>query len=337
MSGQAAVQVNPEKTHLALEYKHDRPLTACHWEPRSRFIFFGAEDNLVHRFELANKSVVSLAAHDSWVRGFGTSSDGEFLYTGGYDGRLVWWPAAAEKPQPIRVVAAHQGWIRAVAVSPNGKYIASCGNDRLVKLWNASDGSPIREFPGHQSHVYNVEFSLDSSTLVSCDLKGVLMSWAIDSGSPQELVTIKALHEYDTTFRADIGGARSIGLRADGTQLALGGITNVTNAFAGVGDIVVALVNVAQRKIDLLLESTDKTKGAIWGVAYHPGEFWIGLSGGGGGGWLCFWKGNVGHEFFKFKLANDGRGMSLSPDRMQVAVAHADMRLRIYALHEKPT
>ena len=47
------VKVNPQKTALAREHKHNRPLTACHWEPKSRFIFFGAEDNLAHRFELA--------------------------------------------------------------------------------------------------------------------------------------------------------------------------------------------------------------------------------------------------------------------------------------------
>ena len=37
-------------------------------------------------------------------------------------------------------------------------------------------------------------------------------------------------------------------------------------------------------------------------------------------------------EFFKLKLKHDGRGMSLSPDRTQLVVAHADMYLRTYTL-----
>ena len=88
-----------------------------------------------------------------------------------------------------------------------------------------------------------------------------------------------------------------------------------------------------QAKIALQLEAKDKIRGTAWGVAYHPDGYWIGLSGGGGGGWLYFWKGSEPLEFFKLKLKNDGRGMSLSPDGQRVAVAHADMHLRIYELH----
>ena len=208
-----------------------------------------------------------------------------------------------------------------------------CGNDRLVKLWDAAQGTLVRTFAGHKSHVYNVAFAHDDASLVSCDLHGTVMSWAIDSQASAEVTTVAALHAYDTTFRADIGGARSVALRSDGGQVALGGITNVSNAFAGVGEIVVALVNVAEKKVDQLLQSKEKTQGAVWGVAHHPAGFWIGLSGG-GGGWLHFWKGDANHEFFKLKLATDGRGMSLSPDRRQLAVAHADAHLRMYALHE---
>lgn len=328
--------IDPQKTYIAAEYKHDRPLTSCYWEPQSRYVFFGAEDNFIHRYELATQTVMPLSAHDSWIRSFGSSPDGETFYTGGYDGRLIWWPTAAEKPEPLRVVDGHQGWIRALAVSPNGAYIATCGNDLLVKLWDAASGELIRDFAGHQSHVYNVIFSPDSTTMYSCDLKGIVKAWTVQSGEARDLATVEALHKYDTTFRADIGGARSIALRSDGSQLALGGITNVTNAFAGVGEIAVALVDVADGKIALQLESKDKTKGATWGIDHHPNGFWIGLTGGQGGGWFFFWKGDEQHEFFKYKLKSAGRGMSVSPDFTQVAVAHSDRHLRTYAMHEKP-
>lgn len=332
MTDAAPALIDPQKTSLLLEHKHERPLTCCHWEPQSRFIFFGAEDNGVHRFDLSSKSAISFAAHDSWVRSFATSPDGETLYSGGYDGRVVYWPAAAESPEPVRVIDAHRGWVRAVAASPDGAYVASCGNDLFIRLWSAADGSLVKEFAGHTSHVYNLMFLSDSQSLVSCDLKGAVMSWSLDSDAPRELVTVEALHKYDTGFRADIGGARCIAIRSDGAQLALGGITNVTNAFAGVGEVAIALVNLAEPKLDLLLETKDKVQGTAWGVAHHPDGFWIGQSGGGGGGWLIFWKGDVAHEFFKFRLKADGRGMSISPDNTQVAVAHADSHLRTYSL-----
>ncbi len=336
MNQATSVKIDPEKMHVLIEHKHDRPLIACHWEPTARFVFFGAEDNLVHRVDLTNNTGIAMPGHDSWIRSFASSLSGEFLITGGYDGRLIWWPATAEKPEPVRVVEAHQGWIRALAASPDGKYFASCGNDLIVKLWDTATGALVREFPGHQSHIYNVLFSPDSTTMFSCDLKGTLKAWAIDTPTPRDVVTVEALHKYDTTFRADIGGARSIALRSDSALLALGGITNVSNAFAGTGDVVVVLVNLPENKIDVQLESKDKMKGATWGVAHHPDGFWIGLTGGGSGGWFFFWRGDGPHEYFKLQLKSGGRGMSISPDRAHIAVAHADSFLRTYALYEKP-
>src|SRR5205823_1862823 len=164
------------------EYKHSRPLVACRFDPLGKYVFFGAEDNLVHRFEIATKKVADLQAHDSWIRALGCSPSGDVLYSGGYDGRLVWWAAAHEKPEPIRVVDAHQGWIRAVAVSPDGQRIATCGNDNLVKLWDAAEGKLEGQLAGHASHVYNVAFHPSGETLVSCDLKGLIKEWDASTG-----------------------------------------------------------------------------------------------------------------------------------------------------------
>ena len=352
------MNIDATKTHLALEHKHDRPLVACRYDPAGRYVFFGAEDNLVHRFDLKTKAVSPLAAHDSWVRALGSSPSGDVLYSGGYDGRLVWWPAADDKPKPIRVVEAHQGWLRALAVSPDASRVATCGNDNLVKLWDSSDGQLVTQFAGHTSHAYNVAFHPSGESLVSCDLKGVLKEWDLSSGAlKRDLAPAAALYKYDTSFRADIGGARGIAFRTDGKQLAASGITNVTNAFAGIGNALIVLIDMDSGKVTLQLETKEKVNGTAWGVAWHPGmavdlgasrvaggeqsstpvSFWIGLAGGGGGGWLYFWKGDVATEFFKLKLASDGRDLALSPDKTQVAVAHADKTLRLYALHEKPT
>lgn len=330
-------KIEPEKVHLELEHKHTRPLTACHWDSLGRYVFFGAEDNAVHRFDVANKTAVPLAAHDSWVRALGSSPSGEQLFSGGYDGRLVWWPAAAEKPEPIRVVDAHQGWIRELAVSPVGEMFASCGNDNLVKLWNAADGSLLHEFSGHESHVYNVAFAPDGQTLVSCDHHANLKVWDLKAGKLQrDLGVAEALYIYDKSFRAHIGGARSMNFRSDGQQLAVGGITKVTNAFAGIGEAAVVLLEMESGKVALQLEAKEKVHGTAWGIAHHPQGLWIGLAGGGGGGWFYFWKeAGEPQEVFKMKLKTDARGMSLAADDTRVAVAHVDMHLRIYALTEK--
>jgi WD40 repeat protein len=284
---------------------------------------------------MASGAATQLAAHDSWVRAIAVSGDGQTLFSGGYDGRIIWWPAAAEKPEPARKIDAHRGWVRALALSPNGQQLASCGNDNLVKIWNTADGALMAELPGHASHVYNVAFHPDGNSLVSCDLKGIIKQWSIADKKMAREFAAAALYKYDETFRADIGGARSLAFSRDGKQLAVGGITNVSNAFAGIGNPAIVLLNWEDGKPAVQYGGKEKIQGVMWGVRQSPDGYWIGLSGGGAGGMLYFWRDLAADEFFKFKLPESGRDLDLSSDGSQVAVAHSDNHLRLYNLFAK--
>jgi WD40 repeat protein len=328
--------VDPQKTQLVLEQAFDRPLTACHWGRTGRHILVGSEHYGIHRFDLQGKTLTHLVGpHDSWVRAIGTSPDDSIAYSGGYDGRLVWWPIEREKPEPIRSVDAHDGWIRELAVRPDGAQIATCSNDRMVKLWDSGSGELVAELPGHQCHVYNVAFSPAGDRLVSCDLRGHMRLWDTSGGGEVQLIVelpqLEALYKSDTTFRADIGGARCMAFSLDGKRVAVGGVTNVTNAFAGVGDATVLVVDLEAQKVAQQYSPKESVRGTAWGIAEHPAGFWVGMTGGGGGGWFYFWRGSEAAEFFKFKLKAEGRGMSVSPSGQFFAVAHADRNLRIYS------
>src|SRR5262249_6585300 len=131
-------KADPKLTYVASQWAHTSPLISCRFDPKGRFVLAGAQDLTIQRWKLADgKKLAPLAGHESWVRAIGFLPDGETTLTGGYDGRLIWWPTAAEKPDPIRKIDAHNGWLRCVAVSPDGRQIATGGNDNLVKLWNA--------------------------------------------------------------------------------------------------------------------------------------------------------------------------------------------------------
>ena len=323
--------IDPTQTRQVVEHKHDRPLLACTWAADGAAVYYAAEDNSVRRLTLDPLAATPLPqSHDSWVRALAPLPDGSALVTGGYDGRLAWHPTAGG---PSRTVDAHTGWIRAVAVSPDGRLVASCGNDRLVKLWDATSAVEVARCPGHESHVYEIAWRPDGGSLVSCDLKGVVKEWSPTGAAVREVATAAALWKYDEGFRADIGGARAIGFRADGSQLALGGITKVSNAFAGIGKPAIVLLEWADGKEARVLEAKDSPDGVCWGVVWHPAGYWIGLAGGGGGGWLRFFKGDVPEEFHSVKLPANGRGLSLAPDTRRVAVALADGSLRVFALH----
>lgn len=329
------VALDPTLTHMSAAWKYVRPLTACRFDPSGKYVFVGTEDYTVQRIQLSDGALTPLVGHESWVRAIGFTPDAKLTLTGGYDGRLLWWNTADAKPAPLRAVAAHDGWIRALAVSPDGKLVATCGNDRLVKLWNTADGKPVRTLAAHESHVYNLAFHPDGKQLVSCDLKATAKVWNLADGKCERELKFAPIFKYDTTFKADIGGARSLAFGDAGKLLAAGGVTNVTNAFAGIGNAAWVVDLWADGKQKIMHTGKEKVSGMAWGTVWHKAGYWIGAGGGNQGGFLYFFKPEAEAEFFRFKMPDTARDMDLSPDGLTVATAHADGNLRLYRLGPK--
>jgi WD40 repeat protein len=308
------------RTHVAHDLTHDSPLLSCRFDPSGKFVFVGAQDYSVWRFEISSGSKTEFSA-DSWVRALAFSGDGQTVVTAGYDGRLMWWSVNAEHPTPLRTVDAHHSWIRALAVSPDGTLLASVGNDQVVRLWNMADGSPVREMSGHESYVYNVAFHPDGKQLATGDLMCNLIHWDVDSGKQQRTWQAKSLQKFDKTFVATIGGFRGMTFTPDGSQILCSGITNVTNAFAGVGNPSVVAFDweSGEQKIEHL--SKGKIQGVAWGVAAHPDGTRIAATGG-SGGYLLFWKSDAENEFHQMKLKDVARDLDLCSDGLHLAAAH---------------
>jgi WD40 repeat protein len=355
-----AVTIDPLQTRLGLELKHPSPLIGCRFDPGGRYLFVSAQDSTLQRFDLLTGRKTAFLGHESWVRGMAFSPtaapalpanllppvaalgalatvalrpSAPFTFiTGDYHGKLLWWDGAADTPAPIRKVQAHDGWVRAVAIGPEGKTVASCGNDNLVKLWSLTDSKPMGVLEGHVSHVYNVAFHPAGNRLVSCDLKGIVKDWDLSTGKVVRELDAKVLHKYDTGFRADIGGARGMSFSADGATLALTGITNVSNAFAGVGNPLVVLFDWKDGK-PKQLKPKDAYQGTGWGVAIHPAGYTI-AAGGAANGRIWFWKGD--DNIHKVDVPVSARDMTVHPDGTALAIAgHAGNAL-VYTLLPTP-
>jgi len=327
-------KVDPAKTRMVKEFKHTRPLIGCRFDPTGRFVFAGSEDSTIQRWEIATGKNTALAGHKSWVRGLAFLSKEKLLLSGDYTGRVLAWSSEADKPAVVRTIKAHQGWVRALSVSPDGKLLATCGNDHLVKLWSLPDCNPVRELAGHSSHVYNVAFHPSGQRLASADLIGIVKDWDVTKGTHVRDLDASALHKYDTTFAADIGGVRSMAFDREGKLLACAGITEVSNAFAGVGKPVILLFDWSTGKRKQSLVPKDAFQGTAWGVAFHPSGFLIG-AGGGNGGALWFWKPEAAQCFFTFKLPQNARDLDLHSDGKRLAVAGSDGALRLYEMVAK--
>jgi WD40 repeat protein len=327
-------KVDPAQTRLVKELKHTRPLIGCRFDPTGRFVFAGSEDNTIQRWEIGTGKKTDFVGHKSWVRGLAFVPNEKLLLSGDYTGRVLSWPLDADKPTVARTVEAHHGWVRALSVGPDGRLLATCGNDHLVKLWSLPDCKLVREFAGHSSHVYNVAFHPSGQRLASADLMGIVKDWDAGKGTLVRDLDASVLHKYDTTFAADIGGVRSMTFDRDGKLLACAGITEVSNAFAGVGKPVIVLFDWATGKRKQLLVPKEAFQGTAWGVAFHPLGFIIG-AGGGNGGALWFWKPEEAQAFFTLKLPQNARDLDLHPDGKQLAVAGADGVLRTYEMLAK--
>lgn len=327
---------DPAATRLVQTITHDRPPLVARFDGNGDYLFIGAQDNNFHRWDIFTGSAAHAKGHQSWV---GTLSllpnPANQIVTGGHEGKLIWWNALEPAPVPLRTINAHKGYIRAIAVSPDGQFIATGGNDTLVRVWSAADGALVKELAGHPRHVYNVAFHPSGKFLVSGDLMGGLRQWDVGSWALTRELDAKVLSKYDPTFKADVGGTRCIDFSPDGKWMAVGGITEVSNAFAGIGAPAVVVFDWESGKQTKLLKSKENMQASVWGVRFHPsGEFLIG-AGGGPAGAIWFWKIDDEKSFHDVKLPAVAYDLGLHPDALRLVVPLFDKTIRIYDMAPK--
>ncbi len=330
--------IDCSKTHQIGEFKHEISLTTLRVDPTSRFVAAGAEDLDVQLWSLEGGHRQTLKGHKSWVRSIDFSADGSRMVTACWGGDIKVWDTSAVDAKLLRTIDAHQGAARCVRLSPDGLRVASCGNDLLVKVWDVSEGKLEREFSGHSRHVYGVDFHPQGRHLVSQDLMGGINVWDLKLGKRHREIDGSVMTGYDNKFAADMGGARDMTFKPDGSQWASAGITKVTNSFAGVQDPIVVLFDWESGKEIKQLKSSDKNvKGIAWGVRFHPDGFIItAIADRSGKGELWFHKPDGEKAFHTMKLSSAARGFDLFADHHRLAVAHADGHVRLYRMTAKP-
>lgn len=329
--------LDPKLGHVVSEWKHDRPLNACRFDPLGRFVFTGSEDAFVERFNLADGArTVFKGGHETWVLSLACGKDGAQFVSGGCDGKLTWWESTGgDDAKPIRTIDAHQGWIRALDTSPDGTLLLSGGNDGRVCLWNFADGKLVHELPSHSRNVYSVQFSPDGKHALSGDLVGVIRQCDVATGAEVRTFDAKPLHTYHSSQAVDYGGVRSMAFSPDGKFLAAGGLYNASNPLGAVNEPLVLLFHWETAKLERQQIAEGIPNGAICRLRWLANGTLMGVSSGGSGCFILFWASDGDKDYFRIRLPALGRDMDLHSDGIQVATAHYDHAVRITRLAAK--
>ncbi|MDB6171205.1 MAG: repeat-containing protein [Chthoniobacteraceae bacterium] len=325
------MSADPKLAHIVAELPADAPLMACRFDPTGKYVFATSENRSIYRWELAGGKRIAFTGHDSWMFDLAMSADGQTLISAGGDDQLIWWPAAADAPEPIRKVKAHEGWIRALALSPDGKLLASGGNDRVVRLWNAADGTKVSEFAGAERDIYSLLFHPGGQWLLAGDLDGVIRQWNVADGALVRTLDAKALHVYEGGQQVHYGGVRAMVLSPDAKWLVAGGLHKGTNPLGNVQEPLAMRLEWESAKLARQHLTEGNANERIWAMHYHSQGFLLAGIGGGKGA-LIFWNEGEDKPFHTFALPNSARGMSVHPDGIQVATTHHDGKLRITKL-----
>jgi len=186
-------------------------VTALAWTPRGARLLAASADGGISVLEPEQGQVSTIGEHPRGALCVSVRADGEMYASGGQDGKLALWDAAA-----LREVARLPGdaaWVEHVAFQPRGTLIAAAAGKHL-KLWSP-DGALVRTLSDHASTIAAIGWDSNGRQLAAAAYGGLWIHGV--AGTPSASNVTVATHTL--TWQ---GSALSVAWHPDNKIIASG-------------------------------------------------------------------------------------------------------------------
>ncbi|KAI8612859.1 WD40-repeat-containing domain protein [Chytriomyces sp. MP71] len=194
-------------------FQHKEPVySVC---VREDVVVTGGGDDKAFVWSASSGDVVrELAAHTDSVVACGFSADGQFLATGGMDGRVIVYQSFSGEQILLLEGPSEVTWLN---WHPRGNALLCGSADGTLWMWSIPSGQCMNVFTGHASSVSCGQFSPDGKSIVSGGDDGLLFNW-----DPRN-ATVKTQFRPDDARFLNGAPVTSIAVHADSQVVLAGG------------------------------------------------------------------------------------------------------------------
>ncbi|MCE9608005.1 MAG: hypothetical protein K8U03_24230 [Planctomycetia bacterium] len=309
--------IDPAKSKLAAEFKHDVPLMSCAFDMSGRYVIAGGRDRNVVAFEATTGRKTILTGHESWV-GIATRA-ADLVLTADYAGRVVAWDCSGNGPESRWKIDAHPSTIYGLAAAVDGKTFATGDREGVVRVWRTADGKQLHELSRIEYPVYGVALHPDGKRIVTADRqpqKPRIKVWDLASGTERLSIDVAELSGYRRVEDIEWGGIRALAVSPDGAQIVACGRTGYDGQACALS--YEASTGKLQRKSAVALKG-----GFYYSAKFHAEGFLVTAGGDLGKGEFRCWKPNSDESLAHVSTSGPCLGMDIDSSGTKIAVAQA--------------
>jgi WD40 repeat protein len=166
--------------HPLMLHGHTRSVHSVAFLPDGKVVS-GSPDKTVRVWEVEDgRGVGTVMKEESKVDEVATSTDGQWIATGNWEGRIIIWNATTH--EQVFKLEGHSDWVYSLAFSLDSARVVSGSYDKTVIIWSTMTGERlVGPLHGAMYGIDCVSFSANGANIAGCDAYNIQI-WDSRSG-----------------------------------------------------------------------------------------------------------------------------------------------------------